>query len=106
MTDLPHFSLPFRFTTPNAAVSEQDSIDEISDCALAVLLCPRGFRVELPDFGVPDLAFQTQPVDTASVRTLVETWEPRSSVLFSQHPDAYDQLVARVDLTVSVRSEE
>jgi phage baseplate assembly protein W len=106
VTQIPHFSQPFRFGGPQAAVVEQDSIDEIADCVLSVLACPLGFRVELPEFGSPDLAFQTQPVDTASVQALVETWEPRASTLFSQQPDALDELVARVQLNVSIRTEE
>jgi phage baseplate assembly protein W len=106
MTDIPHFALPFRFQTPAAAVVEQDSLDEIAGCVLAILACPLGFRVELPDFGVPDLTFEQQPVDTASVRALVEEWEPRAGVLFSQHPNALDVAIARLEALVSVRTEE
>jgi phage baseplate assembly protein W len=80
MTDIPHFSLPFRFATPNVATSEQDSIEEISDCVLAVLLCPLGYRVELPDFGLVDLTFSTPHVDVGEIRDAVELWEPRAAV--------------------------
>ena len=106
MTDLPHFSLPFRFSTPWAAVSEQDSLDEIADCVLAILVCPAGYRVELPDFGVPDLTFSAPAVDVDVLRRSVEFWEPRAVAVFDSRPDALDELVARVQTLVQVRTEE
>jgi len=106
VADAPHFSLPFRFTGPPAAVTEQDSIDEITDCTLCVLLYPMGYRVELPSFGIPDPTFQTQPIDTDELRTVIEEWEPRAALVFAQAPDALDELINRVQLTVSVRSED
>ena len=105
MTDLPHFSLPFRFTSPYAAVTEQDSIDEIGDCVLAILSCPIGFREELPQFGIEDLTFTEQPLDTEDLAAVIDTWEPRASVLFDQHPGTWDEMVARVQTYVRVRTE-
>lgn len=105
MTDVPHFSLPFRFATPFAATSEQDSLDEIADCVYAVLVCPVGFRVELPAFGIDDPTFGPQPVDLDEIRNAVETWEPRAAAALDQHPDALDELVARLEVGVRVRTE-
>jgi phage baseplate assembly protein W len=99
VTDVPHFSLPLRFG-PQAAVAEQDSIDEIADAALAVILCPVGYRVELPEFGLPDVVFSSPVVDTDDIRTAIEAWEPRAQVALDQHPDALDALVSRVTLRV------
>lgn len=105
MTDVPHFSLPFRFASPNVAVNEQDSLDEISDCVVAILLCPLGFRVELPLFGLPDPTFSTPAPDLDDIRDVIETWEERAGVLLDQHADAADQLIARVRTSVQVRTE-
>lgn len=106
MTDLPHFALPFRFGLPHVAVTEQDSIDEIGDCVLAVLSCPLGYRVELPDFGVADPTFSTPSVDLDSLRESVELWEPRAVVALEQAMDFYDVLITRVQAEVRVRTEE
>lgn len=107
MTDVPHFALPFRFSTPRAAVVEQDSVDEIAGCVLAVLLCPFGFRVELPTFGVPDPTFSMPGVDVDELRAVVELWEPRASVLFEEEErEALDELQARIATYVRVRTEE
>jgi len=106
MTDVPHFDLPFRFATPRAAVVEQDSIDEIANAALAILLCPRGFRPELPEFGIDDPTFSTPGVDADAITGALETWEPRASNAITQNPDALDELVAHVQVYVRVRSQD
>jgi hypothetical protein len=103
MTLVPHFSLPFRFT-PQAAVSEQDSIDEVADCCLAVLVCPLGFRVELPIFGIPDPTFSSPTVDIDELRDAVDRWEPRASTLLERRA-GLDELVANVEAYVQVRTE-
>ena len=106
MTDVPHFDLPFRFTASQAAVVEQDSVEEIAECVLAILLCPQGYRVELPEFGLADPTFSTPGVDLAAVRQAVELWEPRADLLLTQRPDALDELIRRVQVLVQVRTEE
>lgn len=104
MSDVPHFALPFRFQGTQAATSEQDSIDEISDCVLAVLVCPRGYRSELPDFGIPDPTFSS-PLDEDVIRNAIATWEPRADALIDAAPDVLDSLITRVELLVQVRTE-
>ena len=104
MSAVPHFSLPFRFASPNAAVTEQDSLDEIADAVYAILVCPLGFRVESPLFGLPDQTF-AMGVELDVIRDAIETWEPRAVALLDERPDLLDELVARVEVLVNVRSE-
>jgi phage baseplate assembly protein W len=119
VTEIPHFSLPFRFATPQVAVSEQDSIDEIADCVLAILLTPAGMRIELPEFGIVDPTFQQMPVDLAAISDAVDAWEPRAATVLSDEQLAElagaalnpatgypDELAARIGVIVQVRSEE
>jgi len=105
MTDVPHFALPFRFSTPQAAVTEQDSLDEIAHCVYAILVCPAGFRVESPLFGLPDQTFAMPAPDLDEIRAAVETWEPRAAALLEERPDLLDELVAHVEVLVQLRSE-
>lgn len=105
MSDVPHFSLPFRFVAPDAATSEQDSLDEITDCVLAALLCPQGYRVELPPYGLPDPTF-AQRVDVDEIRSTIEAWEPRAAAVLAERPDAFDELIAHVQVNVTIRTEE
>lgn len=105
MSDVPHFALPFRFSNPQAAVSEQDSLDEIADCVYSILVCPVGFRVELPTFGVPDPTFSTPAPPLDELRDAIDTWEERAGVVLDEHPDKLDELIARVGVNVNVRTE-
>lgn len=103
-TAVPHFAYPFRFGPP-AATTEQDSLAEIADCVVVILLCPETFRVELPEFGLPDPTFSTPIVDLNVIRTAVERWEPRAAVLLEEDPDLLDQLIVRVQALVQLRTE-
>jgi hypothetical protein len=105
LADVPHFSLPFRFATPTAAVTEQDSLDEIADCVYAILVCPAGFRVESPLFGLPDPTFAMPAPDLDEIRNAIETWEPRAAAALAERPDLLDELVAHVEVLVQLRSE-
>jgi hypothetical protein len=105
MPDVPHFDLPFRFASSSAAVVEQDSLEEIANCVYAVLVCPLGFRVELPTYGTPDPTFSMPSPDLDELREVVTTWEERASVLLDEHADQYDELIARVGVVVQARTE-
>jgi phage baseplate assembly protein W len=106
MTALPHFSYPFRFGGPNAAVSEQDSLEEIADCCATVLLCPLGYRDELPEFGLPPQTFATPAPDRDDIRGALDMWEPRAATLLTIDPTTADELLARLELLVWVRTEQ
>jgi phage baseplate assembly protein W len=106
MTDVPHFSLPFRFGGPQAAVTEQDSVEEIADCCMAILLCPLGYRVELPEFGLPPQTFSSPGPDRDEMREALGQWEPRAATLLTQDPLTADQLLAELEVLVWVRTEE
>lgn len=106
MADVPHFALPFRLAGPQAIVDEQDSVDEIASCVMAILLCPLGYRVELPTFGLPDPTFSTPELDQKRIRTAIELWEPRAALLFDQSADTIDQLIQRAEVLVRVRTQD
>jgi phage baseplate assembly protein W len=104
MTDLPHFALPFRFDRGSAVVVEQDSTDDVVACCTAVLLCPVGFRAELPEFGIEDPTFSQGQVDADTLVSAVRRWEPRAEITFAQEPDAADELVLNVTAAIGVPS--
>ena len=106
MTSIPHFDLPFRFASPQAAVVEQDSIEEVSECVLAVLLCPQGYRPDLPEFGIEDPAFAQMPLDKDGIRRAVETWEPRATLALVDEIVPGDETAANMRVMVQLRTEE
>jgi hypothetical protein len=102
LTFVPHFDLPFRFQADgHPAVAEQDTLEDITNCVLAILLTKVGQREDLPDFGVEDLAFDLQPLPLHNLVNDIVAQEPRASVFFDQHPDLYDQMIARVTANVA-----
>lgn len=105
MTDIPHFSLPFRYVGGKAACTEQGSLDEITDCVIAALRTPLGSRTELPEYGTSDATFQQQPVHFQSIVDQVVSHEPRALVLWDQDPIAFEELVATIVLQVSSQEE-
>lgn len=106
MTDLPHFALPFRFANGAAVVVEQDTTDEILTCELAILLCPVGFRVELPDFGIADPTFSQGVPDVSVIAAALTQWEPRSQEVVSGQLDALDELISHVQVRVGAPSDD
>lgn len=103
---VPHFAFPFRFGGPAAAVTEQDSLDEIGDCCTVVLLCPQGFRVELMEFGLPDPTFSSPDPDLNDVHVALDQWEPRAAATLDQSRDLVDEAVSYIRAQVALRTEE
>ena len=92
----PHFALPFRFIAGTAAVTEQDSTEEVMDCVQAIVRYTHGDRTELPEFGLPDLLFTTGDIDTELIDQLIQEWEPRAESLSEEIPDEYDQTIRHI----------
>jgi phage baseplate assembly protein W len=105
----PHFGLPFRFSRSSAVVAEQDTIDDIANCVEAILLTHIGWRDEVPGFGVPELAFRLPSSRSGRIETinaLVSDQEPRASILMTEAPDRYDNLISHVLTTIELRGGE
>ncbi len=98
MTDIPQFSLPLRLDgNGDFAVNEQDSLDEITDCVQAIVRYPLGYRIEKPDFGVPEQEFQQGGADAQTIRRQIDKWEPRARETVGA---TLDELVANVRIDV------
>lgn len=103
MTDIPHFSLPFRFvSTPSgmrAAETEQDSDAEVQDCIESIIRYERGQRPDAPDFGINPQVF-TLDVDSAIIHDQIIENEPRADVLVEDLLDLVDMMIRRVTVGV------
>ena len=105
---VPKFKVPFEIRGTSAAIVEQDSSDEITQCVEAVLKTVVGTRDDRPEYGIPDVAF-TQPdhpagstpaPTTAAIRRAIQRWEPRAET------SLVDEVVGRVrTIHVNVESE-
>lgn len=94
MTDVPHFSLPFRYDRlsdgrQRVAVTEQDTAQEIGDCVELILRTVQGDRATLPDFGRPEELEFTLDRELARslVQQAVDEFEPRARTLVENADD-------------------
>lgn len=104
MNRIPHFDYPFRFSSQgHAVVVEQDSIEDIENCLLAIIKTEVGQRIELPQFGIQSPLFSLQPIPLDPIYNAVTDQEPRAIMVISQRPDPLDYLRAlvEVDLTAT-----
>lgn len=106
MADLPHFALPLQFSNGAAVVYEQDTTDEILSCVLAILLCPLGYRVELPTFGLADPTFTEGLVRTDAINAALSEWEPRAAQDSDSWLDELDAFVSHVRVRIGTPSED
>ena len=110
--DHPHFTLPFRFEPTGtgalgAAVAEQESVAEIASCCEAVIRTVQGQRTTMPEFGRPELEFNSDPdfVRTALAAALTE-FEPRVESLITAVPDPTDVELQVVRALIAPRDSE
>jgi phage baseplate assembly protein W len=93
----PHFDRPFRVGRSVATV-EQDSDEELLNCAWAILSTEVGTRDELPEFGVEELPFRSPDFVRASTTEAVREWEPR---LEATSEAEIEELIMNVEVEVS-----
>lgn len=98
MAEIPHFRIPFQVIGGTIATVEQDSDEDILTCVETVLRTPAGSRIEQPDFGVEELAFQTgQDIETECLAA-IEECEPRAEAI----PEAtITNMIANVQIGIA-----
>lgn len=107
MDAIPHLNLPLQFGGGQYFTVEQDTTAEVAACVAAIVAFPIGYREDEPDFGIPDPAFQTQPVDPAEIEEVVEAYEPRAALTVSASPfNPGDPTGAEVEILVNVIAAE
>lgn len=94
----PHLAVPFGLNADgSAAVVDQDSAEDVSQCVRMLLGTVAGSRIAVPDYGIPDPTFGG--VDAAVIEAAVAEWEPRASVTVS----IADPPASSLSVTVAVR---
>lgn len=82
---IPHFDLPFRITlNHHAAVVQQDTVEDVTNCVNAILRTTRGTRYYVPLFGIDDPTFQIAPIDLVAIENQVAESEPRAHMILDQ----------------------
>jgi len=104
MTDVPHFSLPFQLSKNGAPVVEQDSIDDIVNCVIAISATHIGWRTEAPTFGLPDLGMRRLPLGAEDINNWIANQEPRALLTVEERPDTVDTLIDHINVGISIVS--
>jgi hypothetical protein len=103
MDDVPHLSLPLRIAGDRYDTVQQDTLDEARVCVAAIVAFPLGYRIEAPEFGVPELELDDRPLDVDELEAIVSELEPRVAVDVQELPyDPNDPLAARVRIEVAL----
>lgn len=107
MAVVPHFRVPFDLAPDGTPiVLEQNSFDEIAQAVAVLVDTKQGTRVEVPDFGLPDQTFLTEPrVALASIKAKVERWEPRAIATVYSSPDPMDELARQMRIEIKASTD-
>jgi hypothetical protein len=100
MAEPVHLAQPFVIGAKGAAVVPQDSPEDKAACVYRIAVCPEGFREDDPSFGIPELAFQTVPLDLTAAEDAIERLEPRAELQTSEQAEAMNQAIRIVTMEV------
>jgi phage baseplate assembly protein W len=80
------FAAPFKFDSVGEAETiVQGTQADILASVLNICECPEGFRDDLPEFGIPQLEFQTVPLQLQALEEAVVRWEPEATLTIIEH---------------------
>lgn len=99
----PHLRFPLRVSGGTFETVEQDSIDDIAQCAEIVMKYRVGYRTSIPEFGMPDQAFRQGGANVQEIAAALGRWEPRARALIEADPSLLDELTSRVKVKVATR---
>jgi hypothetical protein len=102
VADTPHFAFPMR-RAPNGSIAtvEQETVDEIEACVLAIVYTRAGDLDDQPDFGLSDYTFTQQPISRDQVIEEVLRTEERATLLVEEYPDRFDALTDHLDILIA-----
>jgi hypothetical protein len=100
--ECPHFAAPFHIDNKgHVGVVEQDTLAERETCVLNIVLCPEGFRLDEPTFGIPDPSFHNLPVDVNGLKEAIRRWESRGELTVTARAEGADPTQQIVTVAVS-----
>ena len=102
MAEIPHLRFPLELDgVGKLRVIEQDSLDDIEQCVLAILRCPLGLSDALPDMGLTYQPFYEGGADVSEIQEQLATYEPRTDALVEEDPDRLNDALAVVNVRLA-----
>lgn len=100
----PQFVAPFALDSSGVPiVCQQDSPADVASCVYNVVVCPPHAKLGDPNFGVPELLFQTIPLNTNAMMQAISKQEPRASLAIDAVNDAISAAIQNVSIRVAVQ---
>ena len=101
---VPHLRIPFEIVGGMPATIEQDTPEEIEQSVRVLLKTERGERIEVPEYGVPEWAFEAGE-DLGEVMAAIARWEPRAAAQIEASPNPDDELHRIVTVSLDRRTD-
>lgn len=101
-----HLRLPLALGAAGFATVKQDTVDELACNVLCIISFETGSRIEDPDFGIADPAFEQLPVDDADIEAAIAAYEPRAIVSIVEDFDPSDPTAVQMSVQVTLPDEE
>jgi len=98
---VPHFAFPFHVDGSSFGVREQDTVEEIQDCVIVLILTPEGSRLVLPDYGTPELLYSQTPANVSAVLANCNKWEPRATTTLTETLTTFDEKIANIQAQIT-----
>lgn len=98
-TGIPVFARPFRVDPGHGEpyTYEQDTEEEIMQSVAVLVETPVGSRIEMLDYGVPEMLFKLD-IDRSAVAAAIAAHEPRGTALVDDSVDTLDDLIRNVKI--------
>lgn len=105
--ELPHFRMPFGRDpkTGKVACVEQDTPEHVQSCEMTIAMCPQGFRVDRPEFGIPWPDMMNLPIDLDPIEAALQQFEPRGKPDAKQYLDMIMHGQGHVEIDISVEED-
>lgn len=107
MDAIGHLALPLRLERGAYVTVQQDTLDELVTTVSCICAFPLGYRIEAPDFGIPELELASSPLPVDDVERQIEAWEARADVEVRElELNPADPTAARLEVAVTMPDAE
>ena len=101
-----HFSLPFKYnkviieskSTMIPSECPQHSEEDIANCVFAICASELEQYLYEPEFGIPDLTFEQEPINLKPIENAILRWEPRAKVLAEVNNERLQEAISEANL--------
>ena len=99
--DIPHVAFPLTFNVNGPGYVDQNTLEHLASQVYGVLVCPIGYRDDIPAFGIPWPQFTNAPPNTQAIQEAILQWVPSATLDVSSYQDPSSDQFWHIQVTVS-----